>query len=96
MPYGVNYGDENARFCYIDWIYTKKGHRRQGLATQLYRETEKRCQKEGIKTVMLDVFTINKIFRLFHNKNSYQPLVTIYQKSVGQTRTSGRKTSNNK
>lgn len=81
-PFGVNYGSWDEKYCWINWTYVIKNFRNRGIGSALYKEVEKICKKKGVKTIMLDIFKVNKLSEKVHKKLGFKELLSIYVKSV--------------
>ena len=44
---------DNYRMAYVDWVYTLKSHRKQGIAKELFRRFEEECRKHDINQYYL-------------------------------------------
>lgn len=49
--YGVS--ANNYRMAYVNWVYTLKSHRRQGIAKALFRRFEDECRKNNVNQYYL-------------------------------------------
>jgi len=81
-PFGVNYGKWDEKYCWINWTYVTKKFRNKGIGSALYKEIEKICKEKGIKTIMFDIFKVNKLSQKVHKKLGFKELLSIYTKKV--------------
>jgi GNAT superfamily N-acetyltransferase len=82
VPYGINFGNEKATFCWVSWTYVIKSERNKRIGSFLYQQLEKECLKRKVKQIRLDVFTVNKNSEKFHKTLGFKPQLTIYKKQV--------------
>jgi GNAT superfamily N-acetyltransferase len=82
IPFGVNYGKMDEKYCWVNWTYVTKKFRNKGIGSALYKEIEKVCKKKGIETMMLDIFKVNKLSEKVHKKLGFKELLSIYTKKV--------------
>lgn len=70
------------RFFWVDLIYVKEDYRCKGLGKRLYNDAIKIARKKGFNRIVIDVFETNANSVGFHRKMGFEPVYTIYQKTI--------------
>lgn len=81
-PYGIEYGNYERRFCWIDWMYVAKKFRNKGIGRALHKEVASACKKQGISEIMLDVFHINNSAMEFYKKEGFLEFIHILRERI--------------
>lgn len=81
-PYGIEYGNYNRRFCWIDWMYVAKEFRKKSIGRLLHKEVASACKKQGVSEIMLDVFHINSKARGFYEKEGFLEFIHILRERI--------------
>lgn len=81
-PFGLSYGPFGRRYAFVDFVYVHPNFRRLGVGSRLYDELGRRCKKEGINEIILDVLEINENSKEFHRKAGFRPFVTLYSRKL--------------
>ena len=76
-PYGIDYGNSENKFCWIDWFYITKEHRRKGFGEILIKDLKLLSKKKKIHEIMLDVFNINNQAIKFYKKEVFKDFIQI-------------------
>ncbi len=76
-PYGLSYGNYTKKFVWINFSYVSKKFRSRGIGKKLYKEVFKLAARKKIRTVVLDVFTINKRSLKFHKRLGFRPKIHL-------------------
>lgn len=81
-PYGLEYGDYRRKYCWIEWMYVKRGYRRKGIGKLLHKNVIAVCKKHKVKEIMLDVFDVNKNARKFYEEEKFCNFIHILKERV--------------
>lgn len=81
-PYGIDYGDYERRFCWIEWFYVSKEWRRNGIGKLLHKDILALCKKKNIKEIMLDVFQVNNAAIKFYKKEGFSEFIKILMERI--------------
>lgn len=76
-PYGLDYGNWDRRFAWIEWVYVSKNYRKKGIGKTLIKKLNSICKKNKIHEVLLDVFEVNKNAREFYSKSHFVRQINI-------------------
>ena len=76
-PYGVDYGDYEKKYLWINFSFVSKENRNKGIATSLYREVFKVASSKKIYSIALDVFEVNKNSLRFHEKLGFKSKINL-------------------
>jgi len=69
-------------YCWIDWLWVDRKCRRKGVGRKLYEQIFKLAKKKGFKHIALDVFTVNKAGRNFHESAGFMERLKIYTRKL--------------
>ncbi|MBW3003401.1 GNAT family N-acetyltransferase [Candidatus Woesearchaeota archaeon] len=81
-PYGINYGNYERKFCWIEWMYVLNEWRRKGIATLLHKDVISLCKKNNVKEIMLDVFQVNSVARKFYRREGFSEFIRILKERI--------------
>ena len=81
-PFGIDYGEFGEEYYWVDYVFTAKEARGKGIGSALYEDLLALAKKNGVKKIMCDVFTVNKISGRFHRKLGFKPMLEIYCKEA--------------
>jgi GNAT superfamily N-acetyltransferase len=81
-PYGLDYGNYNKKYCWIEWMYVRRGYRRKGIGKRLQENVIAVCKKHKVKEIMLDVFDVNKNARKFYEEEKFCNFIHILKEKV--------------
>lgn len=79
---GIDYVDYEKEYLWINWVYVAPGHRKRGIARELYADADRFARKHGLDEVMLDVGTKNIGSQNYHESLGFGEIFKIYSKKL--------------
>jgi len=81
-PYGLNYGNEDKKFCWVNNMFIQKNYRSKGYGKFLFRKLYSICKRRNIHRILLDVFEVNENAKPFYQKEGFQNKIHIMEKKL--------------
>ena len=82
VPFGVDYGNMDEPYLWVEAVFVEPESRGKGIGTFLYTEAERLARAKGISVILMDDYEVNTKSKAFHEKAGYKPWVTVWRKSV--------------
>lgn len=81
-PYGIEYGNYERKYCWIDWMYTSEKYRGKGIGSILHKDILPICKKAKIKEIILDVFQVNPKAKKFYEKEGFREYIYLLKEKI--------------